>query len=453
MKRRLREETVIFISVVKWLVLATIVGAIGGASTTFFVMSLHYSTRFVSQYPFYFLALPAGFLAVVLIEKHFIPGATGHGANKVIESVHKFSGRIKARMVPVEYFATLITLTTGGSVGKEGPSAQIGAGLASIFAGIIRISGADRRKLVICGISSGFSSVFGAPIAGAIFGLEVISVGAILYDVLLPSFVAGMISYQVSSWLGLTYFHHPIHFVPQFSQGIFLVVIFAGLFFGICSFLFIETLKYTSKLAARVNLSSPLKAIAAGVVLVVLSLVLTDRYLGLGLETIQAALEGEYVPPYAFFVKTVFTGITLGFGGSGGICTPLLFVGSTAGSAFGRLVGADPSLFAAIGYVSLLAGAANTPIAASIMAVELFGPAVAPYAAVSCVLSFVMTGHRSAFPSQVLAMKKSASIDVEIGKELESLKPRFHERERSLIGSLHYLWRVARITWKMRAKK
>ncbi|MFQ5465280.1 MAG: hypothetical protein ACE5EI_05070, partial [Thermodesulfobacteriota bacterium] len=107
----------------------------------------------------------------------------------------------------------------------------------------------------------------------------------------------------------------------------------------------------------------------------------------------------------------------------------------------------------AIGLVSLLAGAANTPIAASILAVELFGAEVAPYAAVASVISFVITGHRSVFPSQVLAMKKSASIDVEIGKELESITPKFHERERSLIGSLHYLWRVARITWKMRSKK
>ena len=117
------------------------------------------------------------------------------------------SGKIAILVVPVKLVATIITLAVGGSVGKEGPCAQIGAGLTSFFSDILKFDDHDRKKLVICGISAGFAAVFGTPIAGSIFGVEVLFVGAILYEVLLPSFIAGITAYQVSSSLGVTYFH------------------------------------------------------------------------------------------------------------------------------------------------------------------------------------------------------------------------------------------------------
>lgn len=139
--------------------------------------------------------------------------------------------------------ATLITLWTGGSAGKEGPCAQIGAALASQFARLLRFDGHDRKKLVICGISARFASVFGTPIAGAIFGVEVLSVGSILYDVLMPSFIAGIVSYHVSSNFGIQYFYHSIEFIPSFGRSFFLKIILAGIFFGISSVILIEILR------------------------------------------------------------------------------------------------------------------------------------------------------------------------------------------------------------------
>ncbi len=434
MKRRLKEETVIFISVFKWIVLATIIGVIVGFSTTAFVSSLNWGSRLASQYPYYFLLMPAGLLASALMVEYLFPEARGHGADMVIGSVHKHAGKIKAIIVPVEFVTTFLTLTAGGSAGKEGPSAQIGAGLASIFADIFHFEGIDRRKLVICGISGGFASVFGTPIAGAIFGIEVLFVGSILYDVLLPSFVAGIVSYQVSSSLGLTYFYHPVSFVPVFSEAFFIKVIIAGVFFGVASFIFVEALRLGRKISDAITLPMPVKAVVAGFVLIALTLVFSTRYLGLGLDVIQSALEGKDVPWYAFALKSVFTSITLSFGGSGGIGTPIFFVGATAGSAISGLLGVDRAMLSAIGFVSLLAGAANTPIAASIMAVELFGAEVAPYAAIACVISFVITGHRSAYPSQVLAVKKSSSLGVELGEELRNVRPEYEFREKSVIG-------------------
>jgi chloride channel protein, CIC family len=172
-----------------------------------------------------------------------------------------------------------------------------------------------------------------------------------------------------------------------------------------------------------------------------LALVFSTRYLGLGLDTIEASLNGQHISWYAFFVKSVFTATTLSFGGSGGIVTPIFFVGATSGSLYARIGGLDLSTFSAIGLVSLLAGAANTPIAASIMAVELFGPQIAPYAAVSCVISFLMTGHRSVYPSQILSVRKSPLLNVQIGQQIDAANTKVRPKMRSLLWLLRMLKR------------
>ncbi|HSB32412.1 MAG TPA: chloride channel protein [Candidatus Sulfobium mesophilum] len=422
MRKRVLEGSVLFISISKWIFLASVAGIIVGFSTAIFLKLLGISMDFARGYNYYFVLLPVAMFLSVIIVKYLAPEAEGHGTERVIEAVHKRSGKINPLVVPVKLLATIITITLGGSAGKEGPCAQIGAGLSSTMADLLRFDDRDRKKLVICGISAGFASVFGTPIAGAIFGVEVLFVGGLIYDVLLPSFVAGIVGYHVSSYLGITYFHHALNFVPVFSSFFFIKVCLGGLFFGLCSFVFIELLNYLKSTSRKIKLPMPYKGVLGGIVLAGLAFVVSTRYLGLGLDTIETALEGGQIPWSASFMKMLFTSITLNFGGSGGIVTPIFFIGATAGNIFGHALELDPAVFAAIGMVSLLAGAANTPISASIMAVEIFGPAVAPYAAVACVISFLMTGHRSVYPSQVLSMSKSSSITVEEGHEMSDMR-------------------------------
>lgn len=439
MRNRLAEQTVLFISVMKWVILATVMGAIVGLSTSGFLLALNFSIRFTSRYSYYFLLLPVAFFLSALIIQVFAPEAEGHGTEKVIEAVHKRSGKIAPAVVPIKLIATIITLALGGSAGKEGPCAQIGAGLSSLFADLFHFDNRDRKKLVICGISAGFAAVFGTPIAGAIFGVEVLFVGSLLYDVLLPSFIAGVTSFQISSALGVTYFYHPIAFTPVFSESFFLKVVFAGICFGMCAFLMVEILRSTEKLSEHIKLSKPLKAVIGGTAVTMLALVFSKQYLGLGLQTIENTLKGQDVSWYAFVVKSLFTGLTLNFGGSGGIVTPVFFVGATVGSLYARVLGLDLATFAALGLVGVLAGAANTPIAASIMAVELFGPAIAPYAAVASVISFLMTGHRGVYPSQILSVRKSPSLSVEVGHELEGVIAKVNPRDKSLLWLIRKL--------------
>lgn len=429
---RITEGTVMIISILKWFVLASIVGLIVGLSTSLFLFLLDKAIFFTGKFNYYYLLLPVAFFLSALITK-IAPEAEGHGTEKVIEAVHKRKAYIKAAVVPVKLLTTIITLACGGSAGKEGPCAQIGGGLASTFANLLRFSPADRKKLVICGISAGFASVFGTPIAGAIFGIEVLFVGGIMYDILLPSFIAGVTSYQVSSYFGTKYFYHLIDFVPEFSELFFLKVMLAGIFFGLCSLFLIEIMRSARKISNLIPFQTPVKGLIGGLFLIIMATSTSTTYLGLGLENIEGFLGGGLAHWWDIIGKVVFTSVTLSFGGSGGVVTPIFFVGTAAGSFYGQVMSLDPATFASIGMVSLLAGAANTPIAASILAVEMFGSKVAPYAAVSCVTCFLMTGHRSVYPSQIFAIMKSSSFKQDIGREVEEMQAEFVLRKKSLI--------------------
>ncbi len=431
MKNHTIEQVSIFLSVTKWLILSSIVGVIIGASVTLFLKILQFSEENQSLLPFkHYYLLPLALVLTVWLVKKFAPDAHGHGTEKVIEAVHKKSGKIDLAVIPVKLLATVLTIFSGGSVGKEGPGAQIGAGMASFVSDIFRFSEEDRKTLVICGIGAGFASVFGTPIAGAVFGVEVLIVGLIRYDVLLPSFIAGFAAFSTAQYLGIEYTYFNIHFQQQIGLDFVLIlqVVLAGIFFGVISDITITMLKKVSKVISKLPMNRYFKAFFGGLVLILLSLVVGEQYFGLGLDTIDEMLTVHNysqvdVPWYTFLLKTLFTSITLGVGGSGGIVTPIFYIGATSGHWFGTMISNDQvAFFAALGFISVLAGTTNSPIAATIMAMELFGIEVAHYAAISVVISFLMTGHRSVFASQILAMKKSDLLKIDLGEDISHTK-------------------------------
>jgi len=244
MNKHVVEQTVIFFSVSKWLLLSSAVGImIGGLISLFLkILSIAEQTRETLPFPYYF-TLPFALMLSLWIVRTFDKNAAGHGTEKVIEAVHKRDGYINAKIIPVKLLATVITIFSGGSVGKEGPGAQLGAGAASFVATLLKFSKSDRRKLVICGISAGFASVFGTPIAGAIFGIEVLIIGVIMYDVLLPSFIAGFAAFTTAQFLGVKYHYYDINVYRAFDLDFSLIlqVVAAGIFFGIVSDLFITS--------------------------------------------------------------------------------------------------------------------------------------------------------------------------------------------------------------------
>lgn len=408
-------------SLLKWTLLAAAAGLLAGSSTALFLRVLAVGIAMAQSASMPLVVLPLGFLVAFTIVHVLAPEAEGHGTDKVIEAVHRRWGRIPVLVAPVKLVATVVTIAAGGSVGKEGPAAQIGAALASALGRLLFLRRRDHRKLVVCGIGAGFAAVFGTPIAGSIFGVEVLIMGSLMYDVLYPSFVAGIVSYFVAKALGTTYFYETLSTIPPVTQGLILKLVLAGIVFGLIALLLIEAMRVASAVARRTPGPRWIVAGAGGTVLAGLALASSTRYLGLGLNTLEDALRGLAVPSEASLMKIVFTAISLGIGGSGGIITPVFFIGATAGSALGSIFGFDRATFAAIGMVSLLAAATNAPIASAIMAIELFGPAVGPYAALSAVVSFLMVGHRSVYGSQLLGIVKSGTLVAPSGIELDRL--------------------------------
>lgn len=416
---RIHEELVLLFSVLKWVILSVLIGCLTGLVVSGFILFIHEVIEQSNHYQHVFYLLPISFFVANLLSQFVLKQHVGTDA--LIAAINKNYGKIEGSFVPAKIVNVILILATGGSAGKESPCAQIGAGLGSLCANLFRVDNIDRRKMVLCGFCAGFSCVFGAPIAGALFGIEVLAVGVILYDVLLPAFVASITAYQISSALGVTFFYYPLQFVPAFGRGFFLQLLGGGLLFGLCAYGLIRAIQSSTSAVNRIPIWRPWKGLLGGVVLVGLTLLFSRDYLGLGLNLMENAIEGHPVRSYTFLLKALFTVITLSISRSGSVITPTLFIGATAGSFYAELVGGDHSTFAAIGFVSLLAGAANTPIACSILAIELFGAEVAPYAAVSCVISFLMSGHRSLYSSQVLTVPKSSAIPTATGQEFNAI--------------------------------
>jgi len=435
--RRITEQTILIFSVAKWIFLAALIGLIVGSSTTLFLKALETSMAYVQQYAYYFLLLPVALVFTWIFIQKVAPQASGHGTERIIEAVHEQEGRIDPRIAPVKLLASIITVTFGGSAGREGPAAQAGAALASAFAQLARFDPYDRKKLVICGISAGFAAVFGTPIAGAIFGVEVLVVGGLLYDVLLPSLVAGIVAYGTTSNFGIHFFRHPMELSPTLDVTLLGYAALAGVIFGIASIWLIEIVQLGHRFSARLRINPLVKAAGAGVILIVLALAFSPKYLSLGADSIDAMLGGAPASLADVVLKPVFTAITLGSGGSGGVLSPLFFLGSATGSVFAQFFQLSLPLFAALGFVAVLSGASNTPISASIMSIELFGPEIATYATTACVISFLVSGHRSIYPSQVFEMSKSASIEVEKGRVAQMLNSRAKNRYEGLRGAYY----------------
>lgn len=430
MKRHLAEQGFVFASLVKWVFLSSVMGVVIGALITLFlkILSMAEDSRELLPFPYYF-TLPFALVLTVYVIKKLAPKAEGHGTEKVIEAIHKSDGKVDIAVLPVKVLATVISIFSGASVGKEGPGAQLGAAASSYVATLFRFNTHDRKKLVICGISAGFASVFGTPIAGAIFGIEILIVGTIMYDVLLPSIIAGFTAFLTAQYLGVDYSYFALqNYYTDIPIDLYfiLMVVLAGFYFGIVTDIFITFLHFVQRFIKNLKWHWLLKPFVVGLFMAVLSYFIGDRYLGLGFDTIKESISPftaeENVYWYDALGKMFFTALSLGGGASGGIITPVFYIGAASGNLFGHMVGDHIAFFAALGFVSVLAGATNAPIAAIIMAGELFGLEVAHYAAVTAVISFLMTGHRSVFPSQILAMKKSQHLKIKLGEEIENVE-------------------------------
>ncbi|HEX4047513.1 MAG TPA: chloride channel protein [Elusimicrobiota bacterium] len=412
------EEAALLLTTLKWGALGVVSGVCTGAGTRFFLWTLNKSDDGLAAvaarlkpglHPY--LLLPIAIPACAWIIRRLAPEAKGHGTEQVIKAVHERHGKMADLVAPVKLVSTVLTLAFGGSVGKEGPAAQIGAGITNKFADFLKLNLHDRRKIVICGISAGFAAVFGTPISGAIFGVEVLYLGQMEYSVLFPSIVAGVVAHLVCGSV------MPMATVAPGFGGLghtelVILSIVSGVFFGLVALTLILTMDAVGRVARRFAAHPNWVAAAGGVFLVLLYSVFGDSYAGLGLPTIDQAMAGTMtLVVFGFLVKIVATAVTLETGGSGGIVTSMFFIGAAAGAGFAKVLHLPVGVFAAFGLVAVVSAAANTPIAAAVMALELLPAPIGVYAALSACTAFLFTGTYSVYPTKRLGLLRSARLE------------------------------------------
>ncbi|WP_205691923.1 chloride channel protein [Caulobacter soli] len=329
--------------------------------------------------------------------------------------------------------ATVVTHLFGGSAGREGTAVQIGGGLASAFGKLFRLDAARTRILLMGGIAAGFGAVFGTPVAGAVFALEVLTVGQVRYEALIPCLAAALIGDWACQAWGIAHTAYVVRTaVPGLQPLLLAKVALAGVAFGLAGLLFAEAQHRLSALFKRLIPIAPLRPVVGG--LLVIGLVFafgTRAYLGLGVwspnpadPTILGFFSPDRVDHWSWLLKIVFTVVTLSSGFKGGEVTPLFFIGAALGNALSWMLGAPTDLFAALGFVAVFAGAANTPLACTIMGVELFGGGQTAYLAVACFTAYLCSGHSGIYLAQRLGVAKVSGAAVPADLPLREIRER-----------------------------
>lgn len=390
----------------QWIGLGTAVGLLTGSASALFLFLLEEATRFREGHTTLVFCLPLAGLVLGWIYERF-GTAIQPGTDLVIDTIHDDGPEIPLRMAPMVLVGTVLTHLFGGSAGREGTAVQMGASLTDALATRLRFSGSMRQSLLAAGVAGGFGSVFGTPVAGALFGLEFVICGQLQYRALVPALVAALVGDLTTDAWGIAHTVYPsAPELPLTGWVLLKWIAFAGAM-AVLTAVFIELTQGLKRLGKRYLRRLPLRMAAGGLLVVVLwQVVGTDDYLGLGVPTILRAFTDPTLPTSAFAFKLLFTAVTLGAGFLGGEVTPLFFMGATLGSVLARLLGLPLELGAGVGLAAAFASASNTPLALSVMAVELLGVGVFPHVVIVCALSYILSGQRSIYPAQRLLGNK-----------------------------------------------
>ncbi len=402
---RVRFEQVIFGYILKWILITAVAGALIGSASALLLSSLNWATDYRESHLWIISLLPLAGLVIGLIY-HYFAGTAARGNNFLIEEIHSAHNIIPFKMAPLVYIGTVLTHLFGGSAGREGTGVQMGGAIADFMSRIFRMHPYDRKIMIQIGIGAGFASVFGTPLAGAVFALEVIIVGRMRYDAILPIFLASFFAnYACHAW-GIKHTVYHITQVPGLGVDILLWVLLASVFFGLTARLFSRSIEFWSRTAKKYVAYAPFRPLLGGICIALCVWIMgTTKYIGLGVPVIVNSFS-ETQMWYDFLLKLILTTFTIGVGFKGGEVTPLFFVGATLGSALSAVIPLPLSFMAGIGFVAVFAGATNTPIACTFMGIELFGVEAGIYLGVACVASYLFSGHTGIYTAQIVGSPK-----------------------------------------------
>ena len=387
------------IGFIKWLLLCIIIGVLTGTVTAFFLMSLDYVTQLRETHQWIIYSLPIIGFAIGAMY-HYYGGEANKGNNLLLQQHHSPQATIPFRMAPLVYIGTLLTHLAGGSAGREGTALQMGGAIADQFTKLFKCNSDERKTMIVVGISAGFAAVFGTPIAGAIFALEIMLFKNNRLASVMPSFAAAYIAHYTCLAIGVNHTQYTIGAIPVLNASSIINALIAGLIFGLAALFFSKLNSIWSLLFNKVSYA-PLRPLIGGIVLIIaISILGTTKHIGLGIPTIIESFSTP-VGKYDFFIKILLTSFTLSAGFKGGEVTPLFFIGATLGNILIWFIPLPMALLAGMGFVAVFAGATHCAIASIVLGIELFGLNAGVFIGIASVVSYFTSGTNGIYSAQL----------------------------------------------------
>ncbi|MCA1032256.1 chloride channel protein [Bacillus timonensis] len=411
----------------KWVFFGSLIGLIVGTTTAFLLETNDYLGEFRERNEWLIALLPLGGIIIgymyMKYGKVFYNGTLNDAAqlnNLVIDSVNG-KKNVLIRMGPIVYLGTFITVLFGGSTGREGAAVQMGSSVAEMVNRLFKLAIVDTKIFLMSGISAAFGAAFGAPITGAVFGMEMSSLGKVRFEALVPCVTASFVGHYTTTiaWEA-THEEFIIHALPEHSFIVFAKIFLVSIIFSLLSLSYCQLRHGIQKFSEKFFKQNHMKrAFFGGMVIIVLTLFIGSQdYNGRGLHMLEQSFSEE-VPPFAFLAKLVFTAVTIGSGFVGGEAIPLFFMGATLGNALHSIINLPMSFLAALGLIAVFSGGANTPFSAFLLALEMFDGKGIEFFFLACIISYVFSGHHGLWPSQAIYTPKSRLFQLLNGQTIE----------------------------------
>ena len=390
--------------ILKWILICLLVACLVGSATALFLISLDRVTLWRTQHIWIVNFLP--FIGLAIGLAYYYYGAESKKGNNLILTTHQTaetatdSKVIPLVMAPLILISTLLTHLAGGSAGREGTAVQMGGAVADQFTRLLKLTAAERKTILIMGVSAGFAAVFGTPWAAAVFALEIMSFKKIKFENIIPTFLAAFGAHYICLAWQVQHTSYTINSIPSITWSTLSWTILAGIVFGLAAFLFIYTSKIFEGLFSKIKFE-PFRPFIGGI-FIALFIVLTNstKYIGLGIPSIVDAFNTP-AGNFDFALKILLTSFTLSAGFKGGEVTPLFFIGATLGSILIWFIPLPMALLAGMGFVAVFAGATHCAIASIVMGVELFGIQAGFYVGLASVVAYFTSGINGIYSAQL----------------------------------------------------
>ena len=389
----------------KWTFISAISGVTIGLAGTLFGLGIQKATAFWKSHSWTLYLLPLVGLLIVWLYR-FAHEEKNRGTDMVLDSISS-TEEVTPATAPLIFISTLLSHLATASVGREGAALQLGGSLGNLIGKAFRLDEKDRKIAIMCGMSAGFSAIFGTPLAAAVFAMEVISIGVMYYAALVPCVFSALVGVSVAKFLGLAPEHDEIGLVPEFGASSALLTVLIGILCACVGIFLCVSLHQCGHAYRKVFPNPYIRVLAGSAIFIVLTLLFPARlYNGSGAQIIEMVFEGERIPVYAFLMKILFTGVALGAGFKGGEIVPTLTVGAAFGYLMSLVTGLPAGLCASVGMACLFVSVTNCPVSTMFMAFELFGFAAMPYYAIAVAVCFTLSGYYGLYHSQKFVYSK-----------------------------------------------